>query len=45
MSHNYSPPSFTCQSPQYMRPLPQTRFPSGGKGPPTERDAHIQRLS
>jgi len=27
-------PSFTCQSPQYMSPLPQTRFPSGGKGPP-----------
>ena len=34
MPHSLSPPSFIFQSPQYMSPPPDSRFPSVGKGPP-----------
>jgi hypothetical protein len=38
MPHHYSPTSFICQSPRYMRPRPpHTRFPLDKSGPHGER--------
>jgi len=34
MPHSLRPPSFILQSPWYMSPPPDFRFPSAGKGPP-----------
>jgi hypothetical protein len=45
MPHHWSPPSVIYQIPQYMSPPPAYQVPLDWEGAPTERDAHIRRLS